>query len=218
MPDTVDATAREPVQGVLLDLLMAVMDSLEVWSGAAGDRRRGLAWRDAVTARMVAHPSYAPYEDLVVVAARELGLPAGVATDLFDRWPEMSPWPDAAAFSRLTMPYGFVTNCSRKLAAIAARRSGLRPGCALSAEEAGWYKPDARTYIEACRKLGSPPERTLFVAGSMYDSEGAHRAGLRASLVLRRTDQRLPGAQILVVTSLEQIVVGLERKVRPSGR
>jgi len=108
MPDTVDATAREPVQGVVLDLLMAVMDSLEVWSGAAGDHRRGLAWHDAVTARMVAHPSYAPYEDLVVVAARELGLPATAATDLFDRWPEMSPWPDAAAISRLTVPYGFV--------------------------------------------------------------------------------------------------------------
>jgi hypothetical protein len=75
MPDTADQTHREPVQGVLVDLLMAVMDSLTVWSGAAGDSQRGLAWRDAVTARMVAHRSYAPYQDLVVVAARDLGFP-----------------------------------------------------------------------------------------------------------------------------------------------
>lgn len=215
--DQVDATPREPVQGVLLDLLMAVMDSLELWSAAAGDRRQGLAWRDAVTARMVADPSYAPYEDLVGTAAGELGLPARAAADLFDRWAEMSPWPDTAAISGLTLRYGFVTNCSEELAAIAAHRSGLRPAFALSAEEAGWYKPDARIYREACRKLGSPPERTLFVAGSVYDSEGARRAGLRASLIVRRTDQRLPDARIPAVTSLEEIVVGIEREMRPSG-
>lgn len=120
--DQVDATPREPVQGVLLDLLMAVMDSLELWSAAAGDRRQGLAWRDAVTARMVADPSYAPYEDLVGTAAGELGLPARAAADLFDRWAEMSPWPDTAAISGLTLRYGFVTNCSEELAAIAAHR------------------------------------------------------------------------------------------------
>lgn len=209
MFDAADATAREPVQGVLLDLLMAVMDSLEVWSGAAGDRRRGLAWRDAVTTRMVGHPSYAPYEDLVVEAARELGLPPRAATNLLDRWPEMSPWPDAAAIARLTVPYGLVTNCSGALAAIAARRSGLSPAFALSAEEAGWYKPDARIYRAACRALGSRPGRTLLVAGSVYDSEGARRAGLHAALVARRTDQGSPGRHLLVVTSLDEIVRGL---------
>ena len=217
MSDAVDRAPREPVQGILFDLLMAVMNSMEIWSAAAGDRRRGLAWRDAVTARMVAQGSYAPYEDLAVEAARELGLPAKAATDLFDRWPEMSPWPDAAAIARLTVPYGFVTNCSSALAAIAARRSGLTPAFGLSAEEAGWYKPDPRIYREACLRLGSTPVRTLLVAGSVYDSEGAQRAGLHAALVVRRSDQRLPGAQILLVPSLEEIVGRLEREMPHSG-
>jgi 2-haloacid dehalogenase len=210
MSDTADQTDREPVHGVLIDLLMAVMDSLTVWSGAAGDSQRGLAWRDAVTARMVAHRSYAPYEDLVVVAARDLGFPVSAASELFGRWHEMSPWPDAAALARLTVPYGFVTNCSNRLAEIAARRSGLRPVFALSAEEAGWYKPDTRIYQEACRRLGSRPEHTPFVAGSTYDSEGAYQAGLQACLVTRRTDQPPAGAHILAVTSLDEIVEELE--------
>ncbi|MBA3435214.1 MAG: hypothetical protein H0U11_01850 [Chloroflexi bacterium] len=57
------------MRGVLFDLLMAVMDSLTVWTDAAGGRRRGLEWRDAVTARMMASGSYAPYESLVAGAA-----------------------------------------------------------------------------------------------------------------------------------------------------
>jgi 2-haloacid dehalogenase len=217
MPSPVDATAHEPMRGILFDLLMAVMDSMEVWSAAAGDRRRGLAWRDGVTARMVAQASYAPYEDLVVEAARELGLPASVAMDLFDGWPEMSPWPDSSAIARLTVPYGFVTNCSKALAEIAARRSGLSPVFTLSAEEAGYFKPEARIYRQACRRLGSPPELTLHVAGSVYDAEGAHRAGLLAALVARRAEP-LPGAEVLFATSLDEIVLELERQSLPSDR
>jgi 2-haloacid dehalogenase len=217
MPDPVDATARQPVRGVLLDLLMAVMDSMEVWSVAAGDHRRGLEWRDAVTALMVAHQSYVSYEDLVAEAARELGLPRTAATDLVEGWPKMCPWPDAAAITRLKLPFGFVTNCSRALATIAAERSGLRPVFALSAEEAGCYKPDPRIYREACDLLMSPPTGTLLVAGSVYDSEGAQRAGLRASLVVRRTDQRRPASQILVVESIDQVVTWLERGTSNSG-
>jgi 2-haloalkanoic acid dehalogenase type II len=147
---------------------------------------------------------------LVVVAALDLELPASAAPELFSRWHQMSPWPDAAALARLTVPYGFVTNCSSGLAVIAARRSGLQPVFALSAEEAGWFKPDIRIYQEACRRLGSPPERTLFVAGSTYDSDGAYEAGLQARLVARRTDQPRAGAQIVAATSLEEIVGELE--------
>ena len=118
----------------------------------------------------------------------------------------MAPWPDAGALSGLTLPYAFVTNCSARLAGIAAGRSGLRPAFVLSAEEAGCYKPDARIYTEACRRLRSAPEATLFVAGSPYDAEGARAAGLQAWLVVRRADQRVSDRAIRVVTSLEEVV------------
>jgi CheY-like chemotaxis protein len=43
MPDAVGATAPEPVQGVLLDLLMPVMDSFEIWPPRRPDPRRDIS-------------------------------------------------------------------------------------------------------------------------------------------------------------------------------
>jgi 2-haloacid dehalogenase len=111
-----------PVHGVLFDLLMGVMNSLDAWMGAAGDAERGFRWRDSVTARMLAARTYSPYEDLVAEAAAEIGLPPSAPDELVDRWSAMEPWPDTAAVSRLSLPYGFVTNTSTSLARIAAGR------------------------------------------------------------------------------------------------
>jgi 2-haloacid dehalogenase len=199
-------------RAVLCDLLMGVMNSPEIWSAAAGDRQRGLAWRDAATARMIASEAYVPYERLVADAAAASGLPSTAALELFRRWPEMSPWPDAAALSRARLPYAFVTNCSKDLAGIAAGRSGLSPAFVLSAEEAGCYKPDARIYLEACRRLGTQAHETLFVAGSPYDATGAARARLRGVLVVRRNDQLRPDPSIPVAASFEAVVRALGRQ------
>jgi 2-haloacid dehalogenase len=189
---------------------MAVMNSLAIWSTAAGDERRGLAWRDAVTRRMAASPTYVPYEELVVGAAAELGLLREVVYELFERWRAMDPWPDSDALSRLALPYAFVTNCSKPLARVAADRSRLTPRFVLSAQEAGWYKPDPRIYQEASRRLGSPPESTLFVAGSAYDAEGARAAGFQARLVARRPDDRARHSATRVAASLHEIAAELQ--------
>ena len=205
----------EGARAVLLDLLMAVMDSPAIWAAAAGDERRGLLWRDAVTRRITASPAYVPYEELVRELAGELALPGEAASELFDRWPEIEPWPDSAALARLAVPYAFVTNCSKRLAELAAGRSRLSPRFVLSAEEAGWYKPDPRIYHDACRRLGSPPDSTLFVAGSAYDADGAAAAGLQAVFVARRPGDRPSEAAIAVTTSLDPIVSALRIDERP---
>jgi HAD superfamily hydrolase (TIGR01493 family) len=195
--------------GVLLDLLMGVMNSLETWTDAAGDPVRGLEWRDAVTARMVAAGAYTPYERLFADAASALELPPTAPAKLVDRWAEMDPWPDAVAITRLDVPFGFVTNCSSRLARVAADRSGLKPDFVLSAEEAGWFKPEARVYLEACRRLGAPPERTAFIAGSAYDAAGASAAGLPTWLVCRRADQPASVESVSVAASLDEVVESL---------
>jgi 2-haloalkanoic acid dehalogenase type II len=202
---------RSRVDGVLLDLLMGVMNSLETWTAAAGDSTRGLQWRDAVTARMVAAGAYTSYEGLLTDSASELDLDPSAPANLVHRWAEMDPWPDAAAIQLLTVPYGFVTNCSASLAGRAAERSGLAPRFVLSAEEAGWFKPDARVYVEACRRLGTAPDRTAFIAGSPYDAAGASANGLPTWLVRRRADQRPSVASVSVAASLEEVVKSVLR-------
>lgn len=198
-------------RAMLLDLLMATMDSMSVWAAAAGDRDRGLAWRDAVTARMIAAGRYVPYELLVADAAADLGLEPGTAERLADAWAEMRPWPDARAVANLRLPYAFVTNCSSALATVAADRSGLGPAFTLSAEEAGWYKPRPEAYLAAVARLGVTPSDVLFVAGAGYDADGASAAGLPAVLVRRRDPGRWQPDGIALVGSLGEALAGLNR-------
>ena len=189
---------------------MGVMNSLQAWTAAAGDSQVGIAWRDAATRRMVANRRYRPYADLVSEAAAEVGLPADAAPELFDRWHRMEPWPDAAALLRLDLPYAFVTNCSAELGVVAAGRSGLAPAFTLSAEEAGWYKPDPRTYRQACRLLGTAPGHTAFVAGSAYDADGARAAGMPTWFITRRSDRRPSDASIRVTGSLADVAAAMD--------
>jgi len=187
---------------------------LAVWSAAAGDRGRGLEWRDAVTSRMVAAPAYVPYEGLIEEEARRLRLPAPSTGHLLEAWPEMNPWPDAQLLDDLDLPIGFLTNCSTALARLAALRSGLSPHVVVSAEEAGWYKPDRRAYLAACRGIGYRPEETLFVAGAAYDAAGARDAGLRVCLVRRRSETKAPTG-VQQVESLADVLASQRGPISP---
>ena len=196
---------RHAVDGVLFDLLMAVMDSLATWATAAGDQNRGRRWRDAATSRMIAAARYVPYEDLVRQAAVDTGVPTAATDALIDQWTAMEPWPDAEVLATATVPFGFVTNCSAALADLAAARARCRPRVVLSAEEAGWYKPHAEIDREACRRLGTSPARTAFVAGSAYDADGAARAGLATWFVRRRPEHAPDRGDARLVSSLAEL-------------
>src|SRR5205085_96699 len=93
---------------------------------------------------------------------------------------ELRPWPEAPAVLRLLhgRRLAIVTNCSQRLAELAAARTGGVFEQVVSAERAGVYKPDPRPYRFAAAALGLPPERILFVAGSAHDVPGATRAGM----------------------------------------
>lgn len=205
----IDAAARPMVRAILLDLLMATMDSISTWATAAGDRGIGLAWRDAVTARMMATRRYTSYDGLVTEAAGDLRLPNDAPRRLRDAWLTMARWPDAEALEDMRLPFGFVTNCSVSLAAVAVERSGLQPAFTLTAEEACWYKPQPDVYRLGCERFGTDPVETRFVAGAPYDALGASSVGLPTVLVARRPlEQRVP-AEIRVVSSLEDALAGL---------
>ncbi len=56
----------------------------------------------------------------------------------------------------------------------------------LASAEVGYAKPDARIFLEACRRLGVGPERVLHVGDTVAeDVEGARAAGVRPLLLAR---------------------------------
>jgi FMN phosphatase YigB (HAD superfamily) len=71
-----------------------------------------------------------------------------------------------------------VTNCSQRLGLQAAAKVDARFEVIVTAERAGYYKPDPHPYQLALDELGLPANRVLFVAGSGYDLFGTSKVGL----------------------------------------
>jgi 2-haloalkanoic acid dehalogenase type II len=166
---------------VLFDLLTALLDSPGLWNAVAGSAERGRDWRARYLRKTYGCGAYVPYEALVRDSARDAGLPDGAADALEARWPELAPWSGVAtALDALAgnTRLAVVTNCSRRLGALAAARLGVRWDCVVTAEDAGAYKPDPRPYRLALAQLGVTPGAAAFVAGSGYDLFGTAALGL----------------------------------------
>lgn len=168
------------VDAVAFDLLTALVDSWALWEDVAGDAALGRRWRQTSLRLVTAAGSYQPYDEMVRDAAREVGVPVEQADALLARWSAIRPWPETpgvlAQLARRRL--AIVTNCSQRLADIAAAATGGRFEVVMSAEQAGVYKIDPRAYRAALDALGLAPERVLFVAGSAHDVPGAGRVGM----------------------------------------
>ena len=171
-----------PYDAVLFDLLTALLDSWTLWNEVAGSEEAGRRWRAAYLRQTYATGAYRPYETLVAEAAEAVGLDRRLADTLDARNAELQPWPGVVpVLSRLAeagLKLGIVTNCSKRLGRVAAGRLGIDFACIVTAEEAGWYKPDPRPYQMALDRLGVAPGHCLFVAGSAYDLFGTAPLGL----------------------------------------
>ena len=194
------AVAEFP-RAVLFDLLTALLDSWTVWNAAAGSEPQGRAWRAAYLHLTYGCGAYVAYEDLVRHAARATHLPDSAADTLERLWPELPVWGGAqAALNALAgrTRLAVVTNCSARLGAIAAARLATRWDCVVTAEQAGFYKPDPRPYRLALATLGVAPQEAAFVAGSGYDLIGTAAVGLRTywhnRVGLKRPDGAPPPA------------------------
>jgi 2-haloacid dehalogenase len=182
---------RLHVEAVAFDLLTALIDSWSLWSRVAADDDLGRAWRRASLGLVTTAGAYRPYEQLVRQAAAIVGLPPERAEELLERWGELEPWPEVAdVLARLRhRRLAVITNCSQRLAEIAAEATGGSFEVVMSAERAGAYKTDPRAYRAGLAALGLPGERVLFVAGSAHDLPGAGAVGMP---VYWSNRQRLP--------------------------
>ncbi|HMD64974.1 MAG TPA: HAD-IA family hydrolase [Stellaceae bacterium] len=169
---------------VLFDLLTALLDSWTLWNNVAGNTEGGRMWRAAYLHRTYETGAYRPYEVLVAEAAAEVGLSPALAAGLAARYGELEPWPEVrevlGSLRHGGVALGVVTNCSEELAAKAVTSTGVAFDVVVSAERAGYYKPDPRPYRLALDELGATAGRCLFVAGSAFDLFGTSRVGLCA--------------------------------------
>jgi 2-haloacid dehalogenase len=170
-------------RAVLFDLLTALLDSWSLWDAAADSRASGRAWRAEYLRLTYGCGAYVPYEQLVRDAARAAGVQASAADVLEARWLELEPWSGAqevldALQGRTKL--AVVTNCSQRLGLLAAGRLRTRWDCVVTAEAAGYYKPDPRPYRLALERIGVAASEAAFVAGSGYDLIGTAAVGLRS--------------------------------------
>jgi 2-haloacid dehalogenase len=168
---------------VLFDLLTALLDSWTLWNRVAGAEQAGRRWRAEYLRLTYGCGSYEPYETLVAKAALSTGMPAGAAQRLEEQWQTLKPWDDAppmlSALAK-THRLGVVTNCSERLGRIAAGLLNVPMEVVVTAQSAGFYKPNPVPYEKALEALGLPAARVLFVAGSGFDLIGTARVGLDA--------------------------------------
>jgi len=166
---------------VLFDLLSALLDSRSLWNDVAGDPSRGSAWRMHYLEAAARTGQYRDYVPLIRESAQAVGVAESAAASLAGRWGELKPWPEAAAIVAglaFRSKIGVVTNCSEKLGVYAAAKIGVDFDVVVTAERAGYYKPDPRIYALAIGEIDAAPERVLYVAGSPYDVRGAAAAGM----------------------------------------
>lgn len=164
---------------VVFDLLTALIDSWALWNNVAGSADDGMKWRWRYLEITYGCGSYRPYETLVREAARDVGLPEQLGEKLERRWDKLAPWPEASAIlKKIAVPLAVATNCSVRLGQRAADRVGVPFKFVETAESVGYYKPRPEVYRAVLEKLGTPPERTLFVAGSASDVPGARAVGM----------------------------------------
>jgi 2-haloalkanoic acid dehalogenase type II len=167
---------------VLFDLLTALLDSWSLWDAVATGDGVGRRWRAAYLAMTYRAGRYQPYEGLVADAAEAAGMPRTLAADLASRYGEIEPWPEAVSVLRALrdagVSLGVVTNCSDSLGHLAAGRITVPFDVVVTAERAGYYKPEPQPYRLALAELVTTHDRCLFVAGSPYDLFGAAHVGL----------------------------------------
>ena len=143
--------------------------------------------------------AYLPYREVLGRTLRDLCAELGVtpSTDeLRDfgssvgRWPVFSDSAGALAALAGRFRLGIITNCDDDLFEASRRRLGVEFEWAVTAQQAGSYKPQRHNFELALERIALPRERIVHVAQSLFhDHVPAKRLGLSTTWIDRRHDQ-----------------------------
>ena len=164
--------SKDKYQAVMIDLLTALLNSWSLWSKVAGSDQAGLKWRKRYLTLTYQAGPYRPYEDIIKEAAKDVGMPYERANELIRRWGEVEPWPETKRVLRELIekvPVAVVTNSSIALAEVAVSCTGISIPIVITAEKAGYYKPNPQPYQMALERLRCKAKHVIFVAGSPSD-------------------------------------------------
>ena len=103
-------------------------------------------------------------------------------------WHRLDPWPDSVeGLTRLKSRYIVATlsNGNVSLLVNMAKRGGIPWDVVLSAEIAGYYKPDPEAYLKSAEILDLRPEQCLMVAAHNADLVSAATCGFHTAFVAR---------------------------------
>jgi len=167
---------KSKYDAIVFDLLTGLIDSWSLWNEIAGSELKGRDWRSRYLQITYKTFEYKKYEDLVLLSAQQAGLKNINAFKLIDEWERLKPWPEVnMVLNKLKDKFalGVATNCSIKKGNEAIELIDVKFNSTVTAEEVGFYKPHPEMYNCILKKMNTCPSRTLFVAGSPFDVEGA---------------------------------------------
>ena len=199
------------IGAVVFDLDGVIIDSEQLWD----EVREGLAregggrWGEQAQADMMGMSSteWSRYMHKVV------GLPEPpeeinreVVRRMLARYSEHLPLIDGAvgAVKRLAArwPLGVASSSNRKLIDHVLELSGLAPcfKVTVSSEEVERGKPAPDVYLEAARRLGAEPSRTVAIEDSTSGIRSAHAAGMHLVAIPNRAFP--PPADVLALANV----------------
>ena len=103
-------------------------------------------------------------------------------------WHRLDAWPDSIRGLeqiRARHIVATLSNANLDLLIDLNRHTGLQWDCLFCSDLFGHFKPDAETYLGACRYLGLDPQQVMMVACHRKDVEAAKRHGLLTAFVQR---------------------------------
>ena len=182
------------IEAVVFDLDGVVVDSEQVWDDVREQlaRERGGTWSHRAQADMMgmSSPEWSRYMHEVI------GLPeppeeinAEVVRRMMERYAESLPLIDGAveAIQRLAADFklGVASSSNRPLIELVLERAGVAHlfAAVVSSEEVPRGKPAPDVYLEAARRLETPPERCAAIEDSSNGIRAAHAAGMRVVAV-----------------------------------